>query len=248
MASPRGRSRYESDPGECALFVRCATSLGCAARVMMLKRVRLDRVGKPSQCSLAHVSLAGSPGLRLQTRTKACRPCRSERICSCYRRSQIARHCSKRFLAMRAVTKTASSSSRSRDGRRQTANMQPSIAQVQSTRIPMASCMVLILGIANGPDVRDRHRVAVFADIDWRDPEQEAVLAGFLRHEIRHAEQWDELGQDFFDLYDLAEHVCRWKVGGLPHGSTGSFRPRWTRTLRQPSSCASAGLKRSTQS
>jgi hypothetical protein len=28
--------------------------------------------------------------------------------------------------------------------------------------------------------------------------------------------------------------------------STGSFQPKWTRTLRQPSSCASAGLKRST--
>lgn len=72
--------------------------------------------------------------------------------------------------------------------------------------------------LANGPDVRDRHRVAVFADVDWDDPEQEAVLAGFLRHEVRHAEQWDELGQDFFDLYDLAELVCQWKVGGLPRG------------------------------
>jgi hypothetical protein len=60
--------------------------------------------------------------------------------------------------------------------------------------------------------------VAIFADVDWDDPEQEAVLAGFLRHEIRHAEQWDELGQDFFDLYDLAELVCQWKVGGLPGG------------------------------
>ena len=74
------------------------------------------------------------------------------------------------------------------------------------------------LALANGADVRDRHRVAVFADIDWEDPEQEAVLAAFLRHEIRHAEQWDELGQDFFDLYDLAELVCQWKVGGLPRG------------------------------
>ena len=74
------------------------------------------------------------------------------------------------------------------------------------------------LALANGSDVRDRHRVAVFADVDWDDPEQEAVLAGFLRHEIRHAEQWDELGQDFFDLYDLAELVCQWKVGGLPRG------------------------------
>jgi hypothetical protein len=44
------------------------------------------------------------------------------------------------------------------------------------------------------------------------------VLAGLLRHEIRHAEQFDELGPSFFELYDLALLVCRWKVGGLPKG------------------------------
>jgi hypothetical protein len=47
---------------------------------------------------------------------------------------------------------------------------------------------------------------------------QESVLAGLLRHEIRHAEQYDTLGQVFFDVYDLAELVCQWKVGGLPRG------------------------------
>ena len=60
--------------------------------------------------------------------------------------------------------------------------------------------------------------MAGFADIDWDDPEQEAVLAGFPRREVRHAEHWDDLGQDFTDLYDLAELVCQWKVGGLPRG------------------------------
>jgi hypothetical protein len=74
------------------------------------------------------------------------------------------------------------------------------------------------LAAANAREVVDRHRVAAFAGIDWGDPLQEASLAGLLRHEVRHAEQFDELGQTFFDLYDIAELVCRWKVGGLPRG------------------------------
>jgi len=74
------------------------------------------------------------------------------------------------------------------------------------------------LEVANDPEIVDRHRVAAFADIDWDDPLQEAALAGLLRHEVRHAEQYDELGQTFFDLYDIAELVCQWKVGGLPRG------------------------------
>ena len=74
------------------------------------------------------------------------------------------------------------------------------------------------LARANAPDVRDRHRIAAFAEIDWEDPLQEAVLGGLLRHEIRHAEQYEELGQAFFDLYDIAELICKWKVGGLLRG------------------------------
>jgi hypothetical protein len=74
------------------------------------------------------------------------------------------------------------------------------------------------LAHANTPEVVDRHRIAAFASINWDEPLQEAALAGRLRHEVRHAEQYDELGQTFFDLYDIAELVCQWKVGGLPRG------------------------------
>jgi hypothetical protein len=98
------------------------------------------------------------------------------------------------------------------------------------------------LAEANSPSVLDRHRVAAFAEIDWNDPLQEAVLAGLLRHEVRHAEQFDEFGRDFFDLYDLAELICQWKVGGLPRGGVlyglipaetdANKAMSWTSTLR----------------
>ena len=76
------------------------------------------------------------------------------------------------------------------------------------------------LSLANSPGARDRHRVAAFTDIDWDDPLQEAILAGLLRHEIRHGEQFDALGYEFFDLYDLAELVAGWKQGGMPRSGT----------------------------
>jgi hypothetical protein len=61
--------------------------------------------------------------------------------------------------------------------------------------------------------------VAAFTEIAWDDPLQEATLAALLRHEIRHAEQFDALGAEFFELYDLADLVCGWKLGGMPRGA-----------------------------
>jgi hypothetical protein len=75
------------------------------------------------------------------------------------------------------------------------------------------------LALANTPQARMRHRIAAFLDIDWNDPLEEATLGALLRHEIRHAEQFDALGAAFFELYDLAYLVCSWKVGGMPRGA-----------------------------
>src|SRR5688500_12739376 len=47
------------------------------------------------------------------------------------------------------------------------------------------------LTLANTAEARKRHRVAAFTEIAWDETLQEATLAGLLRHEIRHAEQFD---------------------------------------------------------
>src|SRR4051812_45640739 len=75
------------------------------------------------------------------------------------------------------------------------------------------------LALANTPEAKRRHRLATFTDINWEDPVEEAVLAGLLRHEVRHAEQFDALGREFFDLYELALTIGSWKVGGMPRGA-----------------------------
>lgn len=74
------------------------------------------------------------------------------------------------------------------------------------------------LDAANAADARNLLRVAAFTDIDWSDPLEEAILAGLLRHEVRHAEQFDALGHQFFDLYEIALLVGSWKVAGMPRG------------------------------
>jgi len=76
------------------------------------------------------------------------------------------------------------------------------------------------LAVANTSEARRRHRVAAFTEIDWDDPLEEAVLAALLRHEVRHAEQFDSLGEEFFELYDLARTIGSWKVGGMPRSAT----------------------------
>jgi hypothetical protein len=69
------------------------------------------------------------------------------------------------------------------------------------------------------PGAIDEEEEAVFALAGTgKNLLQEAVLAGLLRHEVRHAEQGDELGQVFFNIYDLAELACQWKVCALPRG------------------------------
>lgn len=76
------------------------------------------------------------------------------------------------------------------------------------------------LELANTPDFIRHHVIAVYSDIDWGDHIQEGLLAAKLRHEVRHAEQFDACGPQIFHLDQLADEACAWKVGGLPRGAT----------------------------
>ncbi len=69
---------------------------------------------------------------------------------------------------------------------------------------------------ANLPEHRDKHRIAIYEDIDGDDPLAVAIMAGTLRHELRHAEQREAWGGDLFALDELADQLVSWKVGGLP--------------------------------
>lgn len=71
-----------------------------------------------------------------------------------------------------------------------------------------------ILVEANLPCHRDKHRIAIYEDVDPADSTAVAIMAAKLRHEVRHA-----CGQHLFDLDDLAQCLASWKVGDLPGGA-----------------------------
>lgn len=73
-----------------------------------------------------------------------------------------------------------------------------------------------MLAEANHPDNINKHRVAIYEDVDRDNPVAVAILAGKLRHELRHAEQRVACGEGLQELVDLAEDIIRWKAGGLP--------------------------------
>jgi hypothetical protein len=66
------------------------------------------------------------------------------------------------------------------------------------------------------PEHRDKHRVAIYEDVDHDDPVAVAIMAATLRHELRHAEQREAGGDELFALDELAEQLVSWKIGGLP--------------------------------
>ncbi|HEX3804854.1 MAG TPA: hypothetical protein VHV75_18660 [Solirubrobacteraceae bacterium] len=76
-----------------------------------------------------------------------------------------------------------------------------------------------VLAEANSPEHIDQHRIAIYEDVDEADPVAFAILAGTLRHELRHAEQRVACGGVLFALDELAEQLVLWKVGGLPGGA-----------------------------
>jgi hypothetical protein len=65
---------------------------------------------------------------------------------------------------------------------------------------------------ANAARNINRHRIAVFEDVDSDDALELALLAGMLRHEIQHGIQ-RELCPDAFALQEITEHVITCKVG-----------------------------------
>jgi hypothetical protein len=77
-----------------------------------------------------------------------------------------------------------------------------------------------MLAEANLPEHQDKHRIAIYEDVDADDPTAIAVMAATLRHELRHAEQREAWGDDLFALDELAEQVVCWKVGGLPKAAS----------------------------
>jgi hypothetical protein len=76
-----------------------------------------------------------------------------------------------------------------------------------------------MLAEANMPEHIDRFRVAIYEDVDPDDPVAIAIMAGTLRHELRHAEQRAACGDALFDLDELAEQLVGWKIGGLPRAA-----------------------------
>jgi hypothetical protein len=77
-----------------------------------------------------------------------------------------------------------------------------------------------MLAEANLPEHREKHRIAIYEDVDADDPIAIAIMAATLRHEVRHAEQREAWGDDLFALDDLAEQLVCWKVGGLPKAAS----------------------------
>jgi len=75
---------------------------------------------------------------------------------------------------------------------------------------------------ANLDEHREKHRIAIYEDVDPEDPVAIAVLAAKLRHELRHAEQRETCGEELFALDELAGMLVSWKAGGLPR-STGLY-------------------------
>jgi hypothetical protein len=77
-----------------------------------------------------------------------------------------------------------------------------------------------MLAEANLPGHRDKHRIAIYEDVDADDPVAVAIMAATLRHELRHAEQREAWGGDLFALDELADQLVSWKVGGLPKAAS----------------------------
>ncbi|WP_445152447.1 hypothetical protein [Baekduia sp. Peel2402] len=60
---------------------------------------------------------------------------------------------------------------------------------------------------ANQPANLRRHRVAIYSDFDAEDPVAAARIAAMLRHEVRHAQQFDACGKELFELDHILEEV-----------------------------------------
>jgi hypothetical protein len=72
---------------------------------------------------------------------------------------------------------------------------------------------------ANLSEHRDKHRIAIYEDVDADNPQAVAIMAATLRHELRHVEQRERWSGDLFALDELAGQLVTWKVGGLPKGA-----------------------------
>lgn len=69
-----------------------------------------------------------------------------------------------------------------------------------------------------------RHRVAIFEDFRLTDDDLGdtliPVLGAMLRHELEHARQQEQCGNDVLDIDDqFLDHAVRIKAGGLPGGT-----------------------------
>lgn len=64
---------------------------------------------------------------------------------------------------------------------------------------------------ANDVAFRDKHRIAIYEDIDEDDPVDLAIAAAKLRHEIRHGEQRDTCGRALFELDEIADDLVAWR-------------------------------------
>jgi hypothetical protein len=73
---------------------------------------------------------------------------------------------------------------------------------------------------ANSPEHKHKHRIAIEVNIDDDDPLATAIVAGKLRHELRHVEQRLVCGEQQGQLGALAHQLVEWKVGGLPESGT----------------------------
>lgn len=71
---------------------------------------------------------------------------------------------------------------------------------------------------ANLPEHINKYRVAIYEDVDAEDPLALAILAGKLRHELRHAEQQEAAGEDFRQLNEYARDVVQWTVKDSDNG------------------------------
>ncbi|MBN8867165.1 MAG: hypothetical protein J0H98_06400 [Solirubrobacterales bacterium] len=73
-----------------------------------------------------------------------------------------------------------------------------------------------VLDALEDPASLTKHRVLTYAPVG---DASEAVFAGRLRHEIRHGEQYDALGNQILMLGDLTDRVLRLRVGGLANSA-----------------------------
>jgi hypothetical protein len=79
---------------------------------------------------------------------------------------------------------------------------------------------------ANQHDVRARHRIAVYEDVDWDDMVRAAILTATLRHELEHARQRIVCGGELFAVDQYADDATRFKAAGLPGSNVlYNFKP-----------------------